>query len=837
VRKPILVGKGFGKHTFDEAVKMVEAGGVIVFDPGTYTNTDGYNIQNIRMRGDGKQPQDVQINSHFSVAENGKFEVENMQINFTANNNVINVQANGEFIASRTIFNLDTTGDVPTIWNHNGSVTLLSSEVRRNSTDKYEALDGDGGHYLVKQSIVDGIYVLNSYLKVETSQINGKIWLSNEAELEGTDVYFDGTVPTDDSSIKVFDGSKLTTESLILQAERTGVFVTHGFLTSQKSNIQPESKPVMIIGMDEQSEVNVPGAEVTVEAADGEDDQTNSYESAVPYDAETNDDAEPEPTEEPEPVVKAIDQLDGMIGLTKVKEAVHRFMRVAIYNKKREEQGLPSVSQSYHSIYLGNPGTGKTTVARLVARVMHDEGILPNDSYHEVARQDLVAQVVGGTAKQTQKILQDSLGGVLFIDEAYTLYQEGGGTNWGQEAVDTILKFMEDHRNDLMIIFAGYTKEMKDFINMNPGLESRAPNVFDFQDYTPKEISTIGVKQLESKQFKFNQEVYTDAVETAYKSSVENSNGRWVRNFNEQLVQIVANNCIDDPERDVTLILDDDIHELVGGDDNAKADKVQVLLDQLDQLVGLDDVKSYIHDLVERVAVERKLADKLPDSKKPTYHMVFTGSPGTGKTTVARILAQLFYNLGILEKDTVMEVSRADLVGAYIGHTEKKTRTAVRDALGGVLFVDEAYQLTAQNGNDFGKQAVETLITELENNRDKFIAIFAGYTDQMETFLSANPGLRSRIPLTLNFSDYTPDEIAEIVYRRISQNWKIDESLLKHLVANKYQGLPANEQANGRWARNFTDKLISNYKNWLVNHLDRPDLTAIPDEILLEAIR
>jgi len=324
VRKPVLVGKGFGKHTFDEAVNMVEAGGVIVFDPGTYTNNNGYNIQNIRMRGDGKQPQDVQINSHFSVAENGKFEVENMQINFTANNNVINVQANGEFIASRTILNLDTTGDVPTVWNHGGSVTLLSSEVRRNNTDKYEALDGDGGHYLVKQSIADGIYVVNSYLKVETSQINGKIWLSNKAELEGTDVYFNGTVPTDDSSIKVFDGSKLTMESLILQADRTGVFVTHGFLTSQKSNIQPESKPVMIVGMDEQSEVNVPGAEVTVEAADGGDDQTNSYESAVPYDAETNDDVEPEPTEEPKPVVKAIDQLDDMIGLTKVKEAVHR---------------------------------------------------------------------------------------------------------------------------------------------------------------------------------------------------------------------------------------------------------------------------------------------------------------------------------------------------------------------------------------------------------------------------------------------------------------------------------------------------------------------------------
>ncbi len=255
-------------------------------------------------------------------------------------------------------------------------------------------------------------------------------------------------------------------------------------------------------------------------------------------------------------------------------------------------------------------------------------------------------------------------------------------------------------------------------------------------------------------------------------------------------------------------------------------------------MVGLNSVKAFVNDLVKQVKVDQALQDKLPDATKPTYHMVFAGPPGTGKTTVARLIAQLFYNLGILPKDTVSEVARPDLVGQYIGQTAQKTGKAIRDAMGGVLFVDEAYQLSQGSENDFGKEAIETFITELENNRDKFIAIFAGYTNDMNDFLEANPGLRSRVPLTLEFEAYTPDEIAQIVENIVTKHWTINTELLHTVVVKNYKQLPANKQSNGRWARNFADKLISQHKLWLADHLDKEpnlDVHHISDALLVDS--
>ncbi|WP_125573052.1 AAA family ATPase [Levilactobacillus huananensis] len=836
MKKAISVGKGFGKKAFDEGIKASHVGDVVVIDPGTYVFPNGFNVGNLRLRGNGQQPGDVVINSHFSLKENGYFEVENLTIQ-ESEHNIISNKRNGTVILNRTILDSRTEETYPALWTEGGNVTLTNSEIRQANGEGLYCLNG--ANILLSKSVINGVWAKDgSVVDVQTTQILRDLGGVDNSQYKGSDVYFSGPAG-EDNMITLRSGSQFVVDALNFDCPQTTASLTHALLKAGSSNLSDQIR--LTVSMDEQSSAEVEGAEVRLVGVSSTPTEPEPKPEKKPAPvAETQEPEEKVAEIEAEPEESALDELNAMIGLDKVKEAVTQFIRLAVFNQKRKEQGLKGVAQSYHSLYLGNPGTGKTTVARLVGKIMFEEGILPKDNYVEVSRQDLVSQNVGGTAIQTKKILEKALGGVLFIDEAYTLYQDGGSVNWGQEAVDTILKFMEDHRDDLMIIFAGYTKEMKDFMHMNPGLISRAPNIFDFQDYTGTEVVEIGMKLLDDQQFTFNRDLYATTIEDAYKMNIENSNGRWVRNFNEKLVRIVANNCIEDPDRDVTAILDSDLNEIVGGDEQEKEAKVQALLTQIDQLVGLDEVKDFVHKLVDRVAGDRKLKGALPEDQKPTYHMVFAGNPGTGKTTVARILAQLFYNLGILEKKTVMEVGRPDLVGQYIGQTEQKTANAVRDAMGGVLFVDEAYQLTASgNGsNDFGKQAVEALITQLENNRDKFIAIFAGYTDQMDEFLGANPGLRSRIPLTLNFADYTPDEIGEIVCRTLRKKWHVNESLLRHLVANKYASLPAEEKSNGRWARNFTDKLIQNDKNWLVANLETvEDVTAIPDDVVIETAR
>jgi len=513
-----------------------------------------------------------------------------------------------------------------------------------------------------------------------------------------------------------------------------------------------------------------------------------------------------------------------LTGLEGVKEQIASFLNVVKFNELRRRQGLKTSGTTMHSLFLGNPGTGKTTVARLLGKALYQAGAVAKDVFVEVGRRDLVSENLGGSAIRTGKVLERARGGVLFIDEAYSLYQKEHN-QFAQEAVDTILSFMENERDEIVVIFAGYDEPMQDFLRMNPGLASRVPNTFTFEDYTPDEIATIGVEALHGDDYRIaDEDLYRRIASQQYERSISGGNGRWVRNFNEALIMKTAERVLREAEQgrvdgaDPGLITTDDLYELAGGDEDQRQDAVNTLLSQLDDLVGLAPVKAWVHELIDEARANKLLAEQGLAVEHPTYHMVFAGRPGTGKTTVASIIAQLFHNLGLLERPTVHEVDRSDLVGAYFGHTEEKTTRAVDNAMGGVLFIDEAYQLYGASENDFGRMAIETLITRLENDRDKFVVIFAGYTKEMERFLDANEGLRSRVPRMIEFPDYSPDEIGDMVVARLSRSWTLDRAAVHDIAARAYAGLPAQDRSNGRWARTFADAVVTRHKRWIVKN-------------------
>ncbi|KKC29691.1 stage V sporulation protein K [Caldanaerobacter subterraneus KAk] len=253
-------------------------------------------------------------------------------------------------------------------------------------------------------------------------------------------------------------------------------------------------------------------------------------------------------------------------------------------------------------------------------------------------------------------------------------------------------------------------------------------------------------------------------------------------------------------------------------------------LRELNSLIGLHKVKEIIYEIYAFSQLQMKRKKEGLATDPIVLHMIFKGNPGTGKTTVARILGKLLKGIGVLEKGHVVEVERADLVGEYIGHTAHRVRENVKKALGGILFVDEAYSLARGGEKDFGKEAIDTLVKEMEDNRNKFILILAGYKHEMEYFLNTNPGLRSRFPIQIDFPDYTIEELLQIAEVMVkNRQYKLTESAKRKLMKILIKNDASREMGNARMVRNIIEKAIRKQAVRVLNkvNITKEDLITI----------
>jgi SpoVK/Ycf46/Vps4 family AAA+-type ATPase len=528
-------------------------------------------------------------------------------------------------------------------------------------------------------------------------------------------------------------------------------------------------------------------------------------------------------------VEQAMAELDAMIGLGAVKDQIREITASVEAARRRALAGYGTDKPMQHFVFLGPPGTGKTSVARIIAKIFYAFGLLDTPTVVEAQRADLVGEYLGATAIKTNELVDSALGGVLFIDEAYSLVNdgEGQGDRFGNEAVQALLKRAEDNRQDFVIILAGYERQMETFLASNPGLNSRFGLRVKFPGYSPAELMALAELSVELR----GEVLDPDARPALWRMmedigrrrlADELGNGRFVRSLLEKAgqardVRVMAGGLEPTSAELVTLEAAD--VERAGAELTARfrgyteAPTLESALAELDELIGLEPVKRQVHEITAQLRVARLRDRQGLASQPPARHFVFTGPPGTGKTTVARILGRIFAALGLLVRPEVVEAHRADLVGEHLGSTAIKTGKLIDSALGGVLFIDEAYSLynAGYSGGDaYGSEAVATLLKRAEDDRDRLVIVLAGYPADMDRFLRSNPGLASRFSTRIGFPSYTPDEltrIAGVIAEQAGDSFEPDALPVLEEIFNRAAAAGRiDELGNGRFVRSLFER-------------------------------
>ncbi len=521
-------------------------------------------------------------------------------------------------------------------------------------------------------------------------------------------------------------------------------------------------------------------------------------------------------------------EMNEMIGLETIKTKIKEYTSYLNFIKIRNEKGIDDPQTiNLHAVFTGNPGTGKTTVARLLGKIYKKMGLLSKGHVVEVDRADLIGEYIGQTAPKTKEMIRKAKGGILFIDEAYSLARKAEDSkDFGKEAIEVLIKEMTS-QPDFAVICAGYPDEMKYFIESNPGLKSRFNMVYDFPDYIPQELMQIAEHVAEKR----NIIIAPDAKEFLYTKIVDSYRGRDKSFGNARLVY----SLIDESKMNMGLrlmkvpdinnlsteelstVILEDIQKIFGIKSKKIADipvDEELLRDSLNELhnmIGLNAVKQEIDELVKLVRFYKEIGKDIRNTF--SLHTIFTGNPGTGKTTVARIIAKIYKGLGILERGHLVETDRQKLVAMYTGQTAEKTNFIIEQAMGGVLFIDEAYALYQGPGDTFGKEAIDTLLKRMEDHRGEFVVIVAGYPDNMDYFLNTNPGLKSRFDRTLVFEDYKAEELLEIALEMFKkEDIKPDQEAKTHLLEyfTKLYEVKDKFFANGRVVRKTIEKAVKN---------------------------
>ncbi|KAL3640402.1 hypothetical protein CASFOL_015370 [Castilleja foliolosa] len=569
-------------------------------------------------------------------------------------------------------------------------------------------------------------------------------------------------------------------------------------------------------------------------------------------------------------------ELSNIAGLNGLKSQLQCWAKQLMLDERRRALGLEVGNRKApHMAFLGNPGTGKTMVARLLGKLLHIVGILSTDKVVEVQRTDLVATYIFQTRARTRDKIKQAEGGILFVDEAYRLMPAKLDCT-DHVALVEIMSFMDGGK--VVVIFAGNKEEMERVISTNEGFRRRVTKCFYFDNCNCTDLANIvRLKMTNSKNdqnspvcgFKLHPSCTVSCIaESIKEGSTETQrnerNGGLVDmmlvNARESLDKRIDIEC-GDTSALTTITLEDlrvglrqvdaqKTQRIISGsnDEMTLEAKMDAFDKELSNIAGLKRLKSQLQSLAKQLMLDerrRALGLKVGNQKPP--HMAFLGNPRTGQTMVARLLGKLLHILDILPTDKVVEVQRTDLVATYFFQTREQTRDKIKPAEGGILFVDEAHRLVPAklDCTDHGLEALEEIMSFMDSG--KVVVIFAGYCDQMERVISANEGFRRRVTKSFYFDNFTCTDLANILCLQMSnfqndQNsplygFKLHPSCTVSLITESIRQGSTEKQRNERNG-GLVDMMLLNARESLDKRIDiRCGDTSALTTITLEDLR
>lgn len=523
--------------------------------------------------------------------------------------------------------------------------------------------------------------------------------------------------------------------------------------------------------------------------------------------------------------IPAMEQLQALTGMKKAKEKIRQYIMLG--RRKASAAKNPHLSRlrmrepvsadeagtvTLHFLLLGKPGTGKSTIARLVGDILYENGLLESGHTVKTSPGELKGRYIGDSEANTRRAIEQAMGGVLFIDEAYGLANDD---KYSSAILELLIQAMEEHRGAFSLIMAGYGDRMEALMSGehgNVGLRDRfGSNVIEIEDYTSQELAEIFRNMAGKAHCTVSEEL--DALLPGFfenwyctENGPEWSNARNARNLLDAMLPRCEDGMLASwmiPEDKSKYVTDQEAAEVVM---------------ELEAMVGLDEV----HEQIARLEL------LIQDGENVRPHFLFYGNPGTGKTTVAEKIGRVLKKAGVLGSDKVISVKAGSLIAGYVGQTAAKAEAVFQRALNGVLFIDEAYNLMPDKEypNDFGGAVIDLLMSYTDPGRHEPVCIIcAGYEEQMKQLLSVNDGLESRFSKPIRFRNYSPLELLQILKNKIAKSkYEADEDFY-HAALQNFQDNQA------QIARRYNARYIDTYfQDARVRYLRRADVQKIPKD-------